>query len=279
MTKITAAEVNQLRKQTGLGMMDCKNALVEAEGDFDKAIEILRKKGQKVAAKRGDRDANQGLVIAKTLDGGKKGIIVVVNCETDFVAKNDNFIDFANNIANTALNSSATSVDELKGISFNGNGTTVGEALINEIAKIGEKIDVSGFGVVEAETVVAYNHPGNQVASVVGLNLASEAVSTAGKDVAMQTAAMAPVAVDENGVAEDIIAKEMEIGREQAREEGKPEAILDKIANGKVKKFLKENTLLNQAYIKDNKKSVGQYLKEVDGSLTVTDFKRYALGS
>lgn len=278
MTKITAAEVNQLRKQTGLGMMDCKKALVEAEGDFDKAIEILRKKGQKVAAKRGDREANQGLVIAKTVESGNKGIIVVVNCETDFVAKNSDFIDFANSIADTALNSSATSVDELKATSFNGNGTSIGETLIDQIAKIGEKIDVSGFGVVEAETVVAYNHPGNQIASVVGLNQTSDAAGDAGKNVAMQTAAMAPVAVNEDGVAPEIIEKEMEIGREQAREEGKPEAILDKIANGKVKKFLKENTLLNQAYIKDNKLSVAQYLKGVDNDLTVTGFKRYALG-
>ncbi len=278
MTKITAAEVNKLRKQTGLGMMDCKKALVEAEGDFDKAIEILRKKGQKVAAKRGDRDANQGLVIAKTNGDGNKGIIVVVNCETDFVAKNNEFVDFANSIADVALNSSANNVDELKSTSYDGNGTSVGEALTDQIAKTGEKVDVSDFSVVEAATVVAYNHPGNQVASVVGLNQEGEGAGSAGKDVAMQAAAMAPVAVDENGVAKEVIDKEMEIGREQAREEGKPENILDKIAQGKVKKFLKENTLLNQAFIKDNKQSVAQYLKGVDNDLTVTDFKRYALG-
>ncbi|GAB5538077.1 MAG: translation elongation factor Ts [Salibacteraceae bacterium] len=275
MGKISASEVNKLRQMTGSGMMDCKNALVEADGDFDKAIEILRKKGQKVAAKRGDREANEGLIVSKADASGKRGIITSLTCETDFVAKNDEFGQVADKIATIALESGVKSIDELKQQSFDGNGMTIGDKVLEMVGKIGEKIDVSALDIIEADTVVAYNHPGNQVASLVGLSV--EGQSEVGRDVAMQIAAMAPVAIDKDGVSQDIIDKEIEIGKDLARQEGKPEEMLEKIAMGKLNKFFKESTLLNQAFIKENKKSVGQYLSEVDSNLTVTAFKRHAL--
>ncbi len=276
MSNIIASEVNRLRQMTGSGMMDCKKALVEAEGDFDKAIEILRKKGQKVAANRGDRDASEGLVVAKTNASGKKGVIAVLSCETDFVAKNAEFVQTAEKMVEIALNSGVKTAEELKAQSY-GDGLTVGEKIIEMIGKIGEKIDLGVLDVIEAEAVVAYNHPGNQVASMVGLNKLGEAVLEAGRDVAMQIAAMNPVALDKDGVPTDVIEKEIEIGMDIARQEGKPEEMLEKIAQGKLNKFFKENTLLSQAFIKDNKKSVEQMLKDIDGSLTVTSFKRHAL--
>ena len=278
MSKITAADVNNLRKQTGAGMMDCKKALVEANGDFDQAIDILRKKGQKVAAKRGDRDANEGLVIAKTTEDGKKAVLVVVNCETDFVAQNADFGTFANTILDAAIANSPASLDALKGLPFNGEALTIGEKVTEQTGVIGEKIEVSGYEFVEAEQAIAYNHPGNRLASIVGLNKAGDAVAEAGKQVAMQIAAMDPVAIDEAGVAPEVIEKEMALGREIAQQEGKPEEMLDRIAEGKVKKFLKENTLLNQASVRDNKKTVSQYLNETENGLTVTGFKRKMLG-
>jgi elongation factor Ts len=278
MSKITAADVNKLRKQTGAGMMDCKKALVEAEGDFDQAIDILRKKGQKVAAKRGERDANEGLIIAKTTEDGKKAVMVVVNCETDFVAQNADFNTFATTILDAAIANSPASLDALKALKFNGEALTIGEKITEQTGVIGEKIDVTGYEVVEAEQTIAYNHPGNRLASIVALNKAGEEIAEAGKQVAMQIAAMDPVAIDENGVAPEVIEKEMALGREIAAQEGKPEAMLDKIAEGKVKKFLKENTLLNQASVRDNKKTVSQFLNETESGLTVTDFKRIMLG-
>jgi len=278
MSKITAADVNKLRKQTGAGMMDCKKALVEAEGDFDQAIDILRKKGQKVAAKRGERDANEGLIIAKTTEDGKKAVMVVVNCETDFVAQNADFNTFATTILDAAIADSPASLDALKALKFNGEALTIGEKITEQTGVIGEKIDVTGYEVVEAEQTIAYNHPGNRLASIVALNKAGEEIAEAGKQVAMQIAAMDPVAIDENGVAPEVIEKEMALGREIAAQEGKPEAMLDKIAEGKVKKFLKENTLLNQASVRDNKKTVSQFLNETESGLTVTDFKRIMLG-
>ncbi|HAW20421.1 MAG TPA: elongation factor Ts [Flavobacteriales bacterium] len=277
MTKITASQVNELRKMTGSGMMDCKNALVEAEGDFYKAIEILRLKGQKVAAKRGDREANEGLIISLTDDSSKKGVITSLTCETDFVSKNADFADVANKIAAIALNSGVATIDELKAQSFDGNGMTIGDKVLEMVGKIGEKIDVSTFDTIEADTVVAYNHPGNQVASLVGLNVQGQ--QEVGRDVAMQIAAMNPVAINQDAVSQEVIDKEIEIGKELARQEGKPEEMLEKIAMGKLNKFFKESTLLNQAFIKENKKSVGQYLKEIDSNLTVTAFKRHALSS
>jgi elongation factor Ts len=276
MSNITAADVNKLRQQTGAGMMDCKKALVEANGDFEAAIDILRKKGQKVAAKRGDRDANEGLVLAKTTDG-KKGVMIVLNCETDFVAKNEEFGKLANTILDLAIQKSPASLDELKSLNYNGGSTTVAEKITEEIGKIGEKIDLAAYEVVEAGKVVAYNHPGNKLASMVGLSVDTKS-DEAGRDVAMQIAAMNPVSVDKDDVSPELIARELEIGKEQARAEGKPEEMLEKIAAGKLNKFFQESTLMNQQFIKDNKKSVKQYLESINKDLKVTGFKRIALG-
>ncbi len=274
MATITAAEVNKLRKHTGAGMMDCKKALVEAEGDFDKAIEILRKKGQKVAEKRSDRDANEGVILAGTKDN--YAALVTLNCETDFVAKNADFVGVAERLLDIALNEKPASLEEMKALKFN-DDLTVSEKITEEVGKIGEKIELSELVSLSAENVIAYNHPGNKTATIVGLNQASEDANTAGKNVAMQIAAMNPVALNADSVSDEIKARELEIGREQARKEGKPEQIIEKIAEGKLHKYYKENTLLNQQYFVDNKLSVDQYLKSVNKELTVTDFKRSSL--
>jgi elongation factor Ts len=273
MAKITASEVNKLRKHTGAGMMDCKKALVESDGDFDAAVEILRKKGQKVAAKRGENEASEGIVISKS--NGDSGVIIKVNCETDFVAKNDDFVKFVDQLASIALENGADSVEKLKELKF--DDISVEEKLTEQIGKIGEKIEISSLGSINAETVVAYNHPGNQVGSLVGLNKDGDKVEEAGKDVAMQVAAMNPVALVKDEVPQDVIDKEIEIGKDTARQEGKPEEMLDKIAMGKLNKFFKENTLLAQAFIKDNKTSVEKHLDGVESGLTVKEFLRYSL--
>jgi len=273
--KITASEVNKLRQQTGAGMMDCKKALEEAQGDFDTAVDILRKKGQKVAAKRGDRETSEGVVLAKTTADGKKAAVIVLNCETDFVAKNEAFGAVANSILDVAINETPASLDELKSKPFPGSAVSIGEKIIEEIGKIGEKIELSAFETVQGESVVAYNHPGNGLASIVSFNKpAGEDIT---KDVAMQVAAMAPVAVNEDSIPEDVIAKELEIGKELAIQEGKPAEMADKIAQGRLKKFFKESTLLNQAFIKDNKVSIAAYLQQQEEGLTVTAFKRASL--
>ena len=276
MANITAAEVNKLRKQTGAGMMDCKKALVEAEGDFDKAIELLRKKGQKVAEKRSDRDANEGVIIAATSEDHSFAAMITLNCETDFVAKNDDFVAVAKTILNVALNEKPGSVEDLRALKFN-DSMTIAEKLIEEVGKIGEKIELSEYVTVSAEKAIAYNHPGNKTATIVAMNQSNDDAAAAGKNVAMQIAAMNPVALDESNVSDEIKARELEIGREQALKEGKPEAILDKIAQGKLQKYYKENTLLNQDYFVDNKMSVKSYLQSVSKDLTVTDFKRSSL--
>ena len=276
MANITAADVNKLRQMTGSGMMDCKKALVEAEGDFDKAIEILRKKGQKVAAKRGDNEAKEGLVIAKTNAEGNEGVILALNCETDFVAKNEEFRSFVDAIVDKALTGKFTSIDALLASSFEGT-LTVADRITEQVGKTGEKMEVSNMKFIAAPAVVAYNHPGNQVASLVGLTTKAAGVAEAGRDVAMQIAAMNPISVSDSDVPTEVIEKELEIGRELARKEGKPEAMIDKIAEGKLKKFYQENTLLNQAFIKENKKTVLQYLQSVDKELTVSEFSRIAL--
>ncbi|MBK6627231.1 MAG: elongation factor Ts [Flavobacteriales bacterium] len=272
---ITAADVNKLRQMTGAGMMDCKQALSEANGDFDTAIDILRKKGQKVAAKRADRDANEGLVIAKTTADGTRGVLVCVNCETDFVAKNGDFAAMAERMAQTALDKGAGSVDALKALPYDSNGLSIAEKLVEQTGVIGEKIDISACHEVKAAFVLAYNHPGNKVASIVGLNKAG--FENAAKDVAMQVAAMAPVAVNKESVPQSVIDKEIEIGKELAIQEGKPADMAEKIAVGRLNKFFKESTLLAQEFIKDNKLSVEQYLKSAEKDLTVTDFKRHSL--
>lgn len=273
---ITAADVNKLRQQTGAGMMDCKKALVEANGDFEAAVDILRKQGQKVAAKRSDRDAAEGLVIAKTTADGTKGVMVVVNCETDFVAKNEDFGKFANQILDVAMEYSPADIEALKALPFAGNGITIGEKIIEQTGVIGEKIDLSGYEQINAAMVYAYNHPGNKLASMVGLNKGGD-FQDAAKDVAMQIAAMDPVAVSKEEVPQATIDREIEVGKEQAIQEGKPADMAEKIAMGRLNKFFKENTLLSQEYIKDNKKTIEQYLKGFDAELTVTSFKRIAL--
>lgn len=274
MAKITAADVNKLRKTTGAGMMDCKNALVEADGDFDKAIEILRKKGQKVAAKRADRDSSEGAAIAKVNSDSTSGVVISLNCETDFVAKNDSFVALANEMADLALN--FDNKDAFLAADF--NGISVQEKLTEQTGVIGEKIEIGGFEKLSAPFVGSYIHAGNKIATLVGLSSAVEGAAVAAKDVAMQAAAMNPVALNEEGVDQSVIDKEIEIAKDQLRQEGKPEAMLDNIAKGKLKRFFKDNTLVNQAFIKDSKQSVAQYVQSVDSSLEVTDFKRVALG-
>jgi len=274
MTQIKAAEVSKLRKITGAGMMDCKKALQEAEGNFDKAIEIIRKKGQAVANKRAERDASEGVVLAKVSSAGDKGAMIVLNCETDFVAKNENYIAFANSILDLALNEAPGTLEELKQLKLSEG--TVEEAVTEQIGVIGEKLDLSYYNTVSAPSVVAYIHPGNKLASLAGFNQAG-LEKRVGKDVVMQIAAMNPVAIDKDFVSEDIIEKELEIGKEQAKREGKPDNLLDKIAQGKLNKFFKESTLLNQDFVKDNKKTIKQYLQEQNKDLTVSDFKRFSL--
>jgi len=274
--KITAQQVNELRKRTGAGMMDCKKALVESEGDMDKAIDILRKKGQKIAAKRADRAADEGVVLAKTSDDKTFAAAIMINCETDFVAKNNDFIAFVQSVLDLAINKKVKNADKLKSLKMDGG--TVEENITNQSGVIGEKIQLGAYGVVESPSVFAYVHPGNRIATIAGLNQAGD-FAQAGKDVVMQIAAMSPVALDKDDVPQSVIDHEIEIGKDQARQEGKPEAILEKIAIGKLNKFFKESTLLNQAFIKDSKQTVGQYLKATDKELTVTAFKRLALGS
>jgi len=274
MVKVTAADVNKLRKTTGAGMMDCKNALVEAEGDFEKAIEILRKKGQKVAAKRADRDSSEGAAIAKVNSDNTEGVVISLNCETDFVAKNETFVTLANELAELAL--SHDNKDSFLGADY--NGISVQEKLTEQTGVIGEKIEIGGFAKLNAPFVGSYIHAGNKIATLVGLSAAVDGADVAAKDVAMQAAAMNPVALNEEGVDQSVIDKEIEIAKDQLRQEGKPEAMLDNIAKGKLKRFFKDNTLVNQDFIKDNKQSVAQYVKSVDSNLEVTGFERVALG-
>ncbi len=270
---ITAADVSKLRKMTGAGMMDCKNALEESNGDFEKAVEVIRKRGQLVASKRADRDATEGVVLAKTLNDGSFGAMIVLNCETDFVAKTDKFIAFAEEILETALKQKPAELNALKDIKI--DGRTIGERVTEQVGIIGEKLDLSYYGKISAQQVVPYIHPGNKLATLVGFNKSLD-IKT-GRDVAMQVAAMNPVAVDKTDVSADVIAKEKEIGKEQARLEGKAENMLDKIAEGKLNKFFKESTLLNQEFTKDSSKTVRQYLQEADKDLNVTGFLRYTL--
>ena len=273
MAEIKAADVSKLRKATGAGMMDCKTALTEAEGDFEKAVEIIRKKGQAVANKRADREATEGTILSKT--NGKKGAIISLNCETDFVAKNEDFVAFANKILDIALDKLPADLETLKALPF--EGKSIAEKITEQIGIIGEKIDLSAYDKIEAEEVVPYIHPGNKLATLVGFSKKVDV--QVGKDIAMQIAAMSPVAVDKENVPAETIEKEKEIGREQARMEGKPENMLDKIAEGKLNKFYSEFTLLNQDYTKDSKKTVRQYLKEADPELKVTRFVRLSLGN
>lgn len=273
---ITAADVSKLRKITGAGMMDCKTALNEAGGDFDKAVDIIRKKGQAIANKRADRDATEGVVLSKVSPDGKKGALIVLNSETDFVAKNESFIALAQSILDLALESNATTVDEVNELKL--NGVAVKDVITQQIGIIGEKLELPYFEVLKAENVVSYIHPGNKLATLVGLNKAGIDIQV-GRDVAMQVAAMNPVSVDRNSVPKEVVEKELEIAKDQTRQEGKSEEMVEKIALGRLSKFFKESTLLDQIFVKDGKISVREYLQKTDKALTVTEFKRYSLNN
>ncbi|MBL0342200.1 MAG: elongation factor Ts [Bacteroidetes bacterium] len=272
---ISASDVNKLRSQTGAGMMDCKKALTEAEGDFEKAIDYLRKTGQKVAANRADREAKEGYIIAKTNESATKGFLIGLSCETDFVAKSADFVKFADELLNLAVSKEAKDIDSLKALPM--GEVTVSDILFDIIGKIGEKIDITAYEVVEAPKVVIYIHPGNRVVSMVGMSSAT-AAGEVGRDVAMQIAAMNPVAVDKHDVDSKTLEREIEVGKEQARAEGKPEEMLEKIAQGKLNKFYKENTLLNQQFIKDDKIDIRTYLEKTEKGLTVKLFRRVQIG-
>jgi elongation factor Ts len=274
MAAISAADVAKLRRVTLAGMMDCKKALEESEGNFEKAIEIIRKKGQAVANKRADKEASEGVVLSKVSSSGKIGAMIVLNSETDFVAINADFMALANKILDIALEKNPANLEELKSLPMDGG--KISEKVVEYIGIIGEKLDLSYFEKIEAAHVQAYIHPGNRLATLVGFTKSGVDVQVY-KDVAMQIAAMNPVAVDKDFVSETVIAQEIEIGKEQARREGKPEEMLDKIAQGKLNKFFKENTLLNQDFVKDNKMTIRQYLQSFNKELTVTGFKRFTL--
>ena len=274
MSTINAADVAKLRRITLAGMMDCKKALEEADGSFDKAIEIIRKKGQAVANKRADREAGEGVVLSKASATGKLGAMIVLNSETDFVAKNSDFLALANKILDVTLAKNPGSLEALLALPV--DGIKIADKIVEYIGIIGEKLALSYFEKIEAAHVHAYIHPGNRLATLVGFTK-SGIDAQVYKDIAMQIAAMNPVAIDKNDVPEKVIAQELEIGKEQARRDSKPEEMLEKIAQGKLSKFYKENTLLNQEFIKDNKMTIRQYLESVSKDLTVTAFKRYTL--
>jgi elongation factor Ts len=272
---IKAADVAKLRKATGAGMMDCKNALTEAEGDFDAAVSIIRKRGKAIANKRADRNATEGVVLAKVSEDKKSGAMITLNCETDFVAKNDSFVEFATKILDVALENMPADLEALKALDL--EGRKIEELVTEQTGIIGEKIDLSFFSKMEAEFSVAYIHAGNKLSTLIGFNKPVE--EQMGKDVAMQAAAMAPIGIDKDSVDADVITKELEIAKEKARIEGKPEAMLDKIAQGRLTKFFKESTLLNQDFVKNHKQTIKQYLAEADKDLTVTHMIRITLNA
>ena len=273
---ISAQDINKLRQATGAGMMDCRKALTETNGDFEEAIDWLRKQGQKVAAKRGDREAKEGVVIAKTTDDHKTGIVVCVSCETDFVSKNADFVTFAQSIADAAIAYNVKSLEEF--MNAKAPHATVADLVNDKLASIGEKIGVTKFERIDAEYVASYIHGANRIGVLVGLNKEAAEV---GKDVAMQIAALNPVAVDAASVPASVIAREkdiiMELMKQDPKMAGKPDEMLAKIAEGKMGAFFKEQTLTAQAFVKDAGKTVADYLKE-SGEVNVTEFKRVALG-
>ncbi len=274
--EISAQDVKKLRDMTGSGMMDCKKALAEAEGDFEKAIEVLRKRGEKVAAKRDDREANEGAVIAKINADKTYGVVIRLSSETDFVSKNEDFVGFAHHVAEIALAHRAANLEALLALPMEGN-LTVQDKVTEMVGKINEKINVTAYEQVEAPLVAEYIHMGNRAGVLVGLSANSSAAYEAGRDVAMQVAAMKPIALDEAGVDAKTIATEIEIGKDLARQEGKPEEMVEKIAMGKLNKFYKEMTLVNQQFVKDNKVTVAEYLNNTEKGLKATGFKHVAL--
>jgi elongation factor Ts len=279
---ITAADVKKLRDQTGAGMMDCKKALSETDGDFEKAIEALRKKGQKLSEKRADREAKEGVVIAKISHNKNNGVVVRLSCETDFVSKGDIFVDLATSFADIAIKKLPDSLEELLALDYDGT-MTIAKKVEEQTGVIGEKIELSAYDkivtVAGQGQVLPYIHMGNKAAVIVAVNLEGPQYEEPAKNVAMQVAAMHPIALDKDGVDASVIEKEIEIGKDIARQEGKPEAMLEKIATGKLNKFFKEKTLLNQIYVKStSKETVAGYLKTIHDDLTVTDFKHLKLG-
>ncbi len=272
-TTITASEINKLRQATGAGMLDCKKALTESNGDFEEAIDWLRKQGQKVAAKRSDREAKEGVVLAKTTADNKAGIVFCLSCETDFVSKNAEFVAFTESIMDAAIEHNVKSVEELNEIAI--NGSKVADLINDKLTAIGEKIAIIKFERLEAPFVASYIHGTNRMGVLVGL---SEEAAEAGKDVAMQIAAMNPLAVDESSIAPEVIERERNIAIEMIKAEGKPAEMAEKIAAGKLNRFFKDNTLMAQAFVKDNNQSVEAYLKSVNPNVKVIDFKRVALG-
>lgn len=273
MSTITASDINKLRQATGAGMMDCRKALTESNGDFEAAIDWLRKQGQKVAAKRSDREAKEGVVLAKTTADHKAGIVLCISCETDFVSKNADFVAFAQSIADAAIEHNVTSAEALNEVTI--GGAKIADMINDKLAAIGEKIEISKFERVEAPYVASYIHGANRMGVLVGMTMEA---ADAGKDVAMQIAAMNPLAVDESSISADTIAREKEIAIELVKAEGKPAEMAEKIAMGKLNKFFKDNTLMAQPFVKDGNQSVADYLKSVNAQLNVTGFKRVALG-
>jgi len=275
---VSAKEVNELRKMTGAGMMDCKNALVEANGDFDAAVVILRKSGQKISAKRADRDANEGIVFAGTIDSGSDGFIFCMKCETDFVAKNEEFHNLGKSILSEVLDKKPPTIEGLMALKLDGEDT-IEEKITLLIGKIGEKIQISNYYHLNGDRIIPYIHLGSKLGVLVSLKgVNGTDVQGAGRDVAMQIAAMNPLAVDKDAIDQELIKKEFEIGKEQARAAGKPEELIEKIAQGKLNKYFKENTLLNQSFVKDPSLNVQKYLDSVSSGLTVSDFKRVSIG-
>jgi elongation factor Ts len=274
---ITAQDVNKLRQMTGAGMMDCKKALTEANGDFEKAVEILRKKGQKVSASRSGKEAKEGAVFVQTGDDNKEAVLIALNCETDFVAKNEAFQDLGELIVRTAFEHKPADLEAL--LNLKSGDITIEEKIVELVGKIGEKVEVTEYVHMKGEKVVPYIHAGSKLGVLVALKgVNGKDVTDAGKDVGMQIAAMNPVAVDESAVDKGVIEKELEIAKAQILAEGKPANMVDKIAQGKLQKFFKESTLLHQAFVKDNSKTVAQYLESVSKGLTVAEFKRVSIG-
>jgi elongation factor Ts len=272
----TTADVVKLRKISGAGMMDCKNALKDAEGDFERALEIIREKGKLIASKRADREASEGVVLAKVTADNTFGAVVTLNCETDFVAKNESFVAFAEKILDAALASKVENLDALKSMEI--DGSTVESQVTEQTGVTGEKLELSYYNAISGKTVVPYIHPGNKLATLVAFNKAGVENQVA-RDVAMQVAAMSPIAIDKDSIPQETIDKEIEIAKEKYRQEGKPEAMLDKIAMGSLNKWYSEVTLLNQTYVKDGKISIKDFLKQADAEVTVTAFDRFSLNA
>ena len=277
---ISAKDVKHLRDITGAGMMDCKKALQESNGDVEGAIEVLRKKGQKLSAKRAEREANEGVVVALTSHNKNNGVVLRLSCETDFVAKGEGFINLAKEFANIALSKLPDSMDDLLALPY-GEGVSIGEKVIEQVGVIGEKIEIKEYDKIVTQAgegqVLPYIHMGYRAGVIVALNKEGADFEEPGKNVAMQIAAMKPLAVDKADVPQEIIDKEIEIGKELARNEGKPEEMLERIATGRLNKFFKETTLLNQSYVKDSKQTIGSYLNGLTDGLTVTAFKHISL--